>query len=172
MKWIALLAFTLFATPALAEDWQTYDNPRYGFSVQVPAAGWEAQPDPDNGDGRSWYSTDRRSVIKAWGSMLASDFATDAAERVAEEKAKGWNITSDMGWNMDLKEGPEGWHVYSASVDGRMIQQKAIVTCGGTVAIFVRLENFESDYANFLTITDTLINSLKAGPAEACAAAQ
>lgn len=168
MKRLMLTALAFLATPAFAEDWTTYDNSRFGFSVQVPATGWEAQPDPDNGDGRTWYSTDRRSVIKAWGSNVLSDFKTESAERVAAEKDKGWNITADMGWNMDLAEGLEGWHVLSASVDGRMIQQKAIVTCQGTISIFVRLENFESDFANFLPVTDTLINSLKPGPDGGC----
>ena len=169
---IALATLVLFAAPAIADDWKTYENPRYGFTVQVPASGWKALPPPDNGDGQTWRSDNDRSTILVWGSNIIDDFKTDVAGQIAADKEKGWTITADTGWNMDLKEGPEGWHVYSASVDGRMIQQKGILACGGRIAVYVRLENFESDIGEILPMTDTLISSLKAPSAEACGALQ
>ena len=36
---IAVAAFVLFVSPVLADDWKTYDNPRFGFTVEVPAEG-------------------------------------------------------------------------------------------------------------------------------------
>jgi hypothetical protein len=169
---LAIAAFALFVSPALAEDWKTYENPRFGFTVDVPADGWKELPPPENGDGQTWRSNNDRANILAWGSYVLDDFATDAASRVAADKDKGWTITADMGWNMDLKEGPEGWHVYSATLDGRMIEQKAIVACGGSVAVYVRLEYFESDIGDILPMSDTLISSLKAPSGEACGNAQ
>lgn len=164
----ALLALCLMVTPALAGDWTKYGNPRFGFSLEVPAQGWRAMPEPENGDGKTWRSDNDRSTILAWGSYVIDDFKTEMAERVADDKAKGWNITSDTGWNMDLKEGPEGWHVYSASLDGRMIQQKAVVACGGQLAVYVRLENFESDIGEILPMSDRLFTSLKPPVGDAC----
>lgn len=41
---IAVAAFVLFVSPVLADDWKTYDNPRFGFTVEVPAEGWKEQP--------------------------------------------------------------------------------------------------------------------------------
>ncbi len=165
-----ILALLLLVSPAFAAEWKTYENPRFGFSLQVPGEGWEAQPEPENGDGQTWRTSNGRSTILAWGSNVLEDFKTEMAERVASEKDKGWNVTADTGWNMDLKEGPEGWHVFSAELDGRMIQQKAIVACGGSVAVFVRLEHFESDMGEILPMTDQLISSLKAPSGGACPA--
>lgn len=170
MKWIAVLA--LLATPAAAADWEAYENPRFGFTLEVPTEGWKAQPDPENGDGRTWYSTDGRSSIRAWGSHVLDGFQAEAESRVAADKETGWTITADMGWNMDLKAGPEGWHISSGSWDGRMMQQKAIVTCGGELAIYVRLEHFESNIGSFLPVTDRLISSLKPAAGDGCGAAQ
>ena len=160
MKRIILAALLLSSTPALAEDWSTYENARYSFKVDVPADGWVAQPDPDNGDGRTWYSKDGRSVIKVWGTTLLDGFKADAKERVASEKDKGWTITSDLDFNIDLAKGPDAWHVFSASLDGRDIQQKGIPTCDGTTAIYARVEFFESEFVTFIPITERVLSSL------------
>lgn len=167
---MAVAALVLLVSPAFADDWKTYENPRYGFTVEIPAEGWKEQPPPENGDGQTWRSANDRSTILAWGSNILEGFKTDAADRVKSDKDMGWTITADMGWNMDLKEGPEGWHVYSATLDGRMIQQKAIVACGGSIAVYVRLEHFESDIGDILPMSDRLISSLKAPAGEACGA--
>ena len=169
---MTLAALALFVSPALAEDWKVYENPRFGFSVEVPAEGWKELPPPENGDGQTWRSANDRSTILAWGSNILDDFKTDAAQRVASDSDSGWAITADMGWNMDLKDGPGGWHVYSATLDGRMIQQKSLVACGGTIAVHVRLEHFESDIGEILPMSDRLISSLKAPSGEACGAMQ
>lgn len=121
-----LAALAMFVTPAMAADWTTYENPRFGFTIETPASGWTAQPDPETGVGRTWYSDDGRSSIRLWGETIAAGaFAESAKTRMETEKAKGWTITADVGWNMDLKIAPEGWHVLTGSQDGRAMQQKS-----------------------------------------------
>jgi hypothetical protein len=161
MKRISLATLLLLTVPAHAADWVTYENPRYAFTVEVPGEGWEAQPEPGNGDGRTWYSTDGRSVIKVWATVPADGFAADARAYVATAKEQGWTITSDLDFNIDLAQGPDAWHVFSASLDGRSIQQKGLPICGGSRAIYARLEFFESEFVEFLPITDRLLNALK-----------
>gem|GEM_PF-6058155 len=48
--------------------WNYFGNGRYGFRIFYPAD-WKPQPEPTNGDGRSFVSPDGRSRISAWGSF-------------------------------------------------------------------------------------------------------
>jgi len=57
----ALVLFSMAAVPvfdeAAAQSWQTYVNPRYGFSIDYPPQ-FRAAPPPANGDGRDFAATD------------------------------------------------------------------------------------------------------------------
>jgi hypothetical protein len=162
------IALCLMVSPAFAGEWTKYENPRYGFALDVPVDGWTIQPEPENGDGRAWYSNDGRSTIRAWGSNILEGLESDAAERVASDKESGWTITSELNFNMDLSKGPEGWHLYNGSLDGRLFSQKSIPTCNGTQAIYVRLEYFESQMVEFLPVVEQLMTSLKPAPGDGC----
>jgi hypothetical protein len=47
----------LFPMGALADDWRSYHNDRFGTTADVPAA-WKMQPPPENDDGRIFVSPD------------------------------------------------------------------------------------------------------------------
>jgi len=56
----AVFAFVLAATPAPAQDWRTYVNPRFGATADV-LRDWRAGQPPENGDGLQFTSpTGRR----------------------------------------------------------------------------------------------------------------
>ncbi|MCB1548982.1 MAG: hypothetical protein KDJ41_14280, partial [Hyphomicrobiaceae bacterium] len=66
LRLFLVIAATLAAAvPALAEDlgWQTYANPRFGYSVDVPVGYLLPQPGPDNGDGQTFASADGRAYL-------------------------------------------------------------------------------------------------------------
>ena len=48
----ALVLGALLTTPAMAADWQRYQNPRYAFGIDIPANFFLLRRS-DNGDGRS-----------------------------------------------------------------------------------------------------------------------
>lgn len=52
--------------PAPSIRWQRWQNPRYGFAIDLPDA-LVADPPPTNGDGRTLRSPDGRMVVKVFG---------------------------------------------------------------------------------------------------------
>ena len=50
-------SLTLFGATARADNWRTYQNDRYGTTIDYPAS-FQPQPRPDNDDGRRFESAD------------------------------------------------------------------------------------------------------------------
>jgi hypothetical protein len=83
----ALLCFILLALPlsAFAEPgWQDYVNLRFGFKMSYPA-NLIASPDPENGDGREYHTTNKEFSVTAYGHYLV-------------------DMTLNSLWEDDLKE--------------------------------------------------------------------
>ncbi len=98
-----LLAFALMAVlsaPALAGDWEHYENGRFRFSIDVPG-GFLAKPAPENGDGQKWTTPDGYAELMAYGSYGAR-FETEKAAAKADPAAryfasgKGWFVASGL----------------------------------------------------------------------------
>jgi hypothetical protein len=53
----AIAAPALLADPAVADSWLTYQNDRYGTTIDYPNI-FKAQPPPDNDDGQAFKSAD------------------------------------------------------------------------------------------------------------------
>ena len=54
---VALAASLLVAGAAAADDWLTYQNDRYGTTIEYPDV-FRMQPPPDSDDGRAFKSAD------------------------------------------------------------------------------------------------------------------
>jgi len=54
-------------TPVVADQWQTYSNPRFGSTAEVPGD-WRPGEPPVNGDGLEFISPDGRATIAVSGS--------------------------------------------------------------------------------------------------------
>jgi len=61
------------AGTALAADWQTYRNVRFGFAVDYPADLLVMKPPPVNGDGRAFHVPGRRIEVAASASHNVLD---------------------------------------------------------------------------------------------------
>lgn len=69
---------------APAIHWQRWQNPRYGFALDLPDA-LTADPPPTNGDGRTLRSADGRMVVKVFGQHNAEGL--DLGRMQAKAKA-------------------------------------------------------------------------------------
>jgi hypothetical protein len=69
-------SLALFGTAACADDWRTYQNDRYGTTIDYPSI-FRPQPPPDADDGRAFKSADggEFSVFASYGG-IDSDLAT------------------------------------------------------------------------------------------------
>ena len=66
----AMLAWSIVGT--LADDWRTYQNERYGTTIEYPAS-FKPLPPPDAGDGRKFESTDG-GAFAVFASFNAEDY--------------------------------------------------------------------------------------------------
>ncbi|MDX6256293.1 MAG: eukaryotic-like serine/threonine-protein kinase [Frankiales bacterium] len=87
-------AETISPLTTTAVGYRTYTNPRFGFSTQIPAS-FTSRPSPDNGDGLSFTSPDRRATVTAYGSNndLNNTVATLENQMAADLHTKGGNVT-------------------------------------------------------------------------------
>jgi hypothetical protein len=71
----SIAASALLAGPAGADSWLSYQNDRYGTTIDYPDI-FKAQPPPDNDDGQAFKSADG-AKFSVFASYNASDFNLD-----------------------------------------------------------------------------------------------
>lgn len=59
---------------AQSDNTVQYCNPRFNFCILYPKS-FILQPPPQNGDGRTFVSPDKKAVIYAWGNLAIEDFS-------------------------------------------------------------------------------------------------
>ncbi len=152
--WIAGTGLLLATSLAHAE---LYGNARFSFFVDVPPAFSVADPEPENGDGRTFHTADNTAdLIAAGGWIIDGDFADEIAQTKGFAKENGWTLTY---------EGKVGASsaVFSGEKDGRIFYQKEIATCAGKAHAGYRLEYPASDKKKYDGVIEGLNASLKAG---------
>lgn len=92
--------FMALSGPAIASDWQHYENGRFLFEIDVPD-GFVAQPPPDNGDGQKWTTPDGYAELTAYGSLGTGFEQEKAAARSDPDSnyfasGKAWFVTSGL----------------------------------------------------------------------------
>jgi hypothetical protein len=71
----AIAASALLAGAAVADNWLSYQNDRYGTTIDYPKI-FKAQPPPDNDDGQAFKSADG-AKFSVFASYNASDYNLD-----------------------------------------------------------------------------------------------
>jgi hypothetical protein len=161
MRWV--LPLLLILGPAQAESgWRHFESARFGFSVDIPS-GFIAQPPPENGDGATFVSPDGTTELKVWGSnLLDQTLKSDSAFRREAETEEGWRITYSP-----IKK---SWYAYSGLKGSRIVYTKAVSACGGSLALYFRIEYPKAEKLQYDAMVTRLSHSLKAGPAAECPA--
>ena len=158
-----LLALFLLSSSAIAAEWSSYTNARFGVTIDVPPEFVNDVPEPANGDGLTFHSADGKAELLVWGNNLVDeDFRADGQLRLKGETDDGWSIFYAAGVPGD------GWQVYSGTRDGRLLYMKSISSCKNTQALHFRLEYPEAQKNDFDPVVAHLAKSLKAGPASDC----
>ena len=153
----------LFTTAAIAADWTSYANARFGVIIDVPPGFVNDVPEPDNGDGLTFHSADGKAVLLVWGNNLVDeDFTQDAAGRLKSDTDDGWVISYAAGVNGD------GWQVYSGTREGRLLYAKSISSCKNTQALHFHIEYPEAQKKAYDPVVERLAKSIKAGSTSHC----
>lgn len=97
--------------------YKPYLNSRFGFSVDVPTF-LKANPEPENGDGLSWQTKDKKVIFMAYASNNVLDEEISEMHRKEESSAKksgAKNLYSVL---------KKDWFVVSYSLKGRISYRK------------------------------------------------
>lgn len=141
----------MVAVPALAGDWERYENHRFGYAIDIPP-GFSEMVEAENSDGGVSTSPDGNGELRVWGAYLVDrDFKSDVDERVQSDASDGWTITYDR-----RKATNASW---SGSKSGRVFYARALTGCDGA-AIYVRLEYNHTQLNAFDPIIKRLVKSL------------
>lgn len=159
MQRFFLLFLLLFPAAALAEDWQSYANARFGFAVDIPP-GFTLVQEAENGDGRTYA----RGEAKL--SVFANYLATGPFE---DEVAARRKTYLDEGWDLSYDRQTAGWASLSGTLVDSILYHRMIALCDDAAASFV-LDYPQSMKAEMSPFVGRLVKSLR--PAEGCTSAQ
>jgi hypothetical protein len=151
MRIMLIALFALATLPALAQNGERYDNPRFGYSVSVPP-GFVGQGESDNGDGQAFALPGRAITLNVWGGWL-SDFDSEVASRIAQDAADGWNQT--------YQAVTPRWASWSATAGGQILYQRLIALCDGQSYAAFRVEYGPRDRAEMDPVVEQLVASLR-----------
>ncbi len=154
-SFIALSIISALASAAVAADWQSYVNERFGAAADVPAD-YKAGEAPVNDDGLSFTSPEGDAKISIWGA-----FATVNEESFTDYAKRLVSYDRDDGWNVSYSAGKDDWFAFSGSKADRIFYEKIIQACNGEIANHVRLEYPVARKSEFDPIVTHVTKSLR-----------
>lgn len=102
-------------------DWTTYENARYSFSVDYPA-GWEMGEAPTNNDGREFISPDKTMSCRAYGFFNA--LTDEEGNPQALDEFIEWMKSNEEGEVIETKstllDGVAAQNLVTRSLDGKV----------------------------------------------------
>jgi hypothetical protein len=118
----AVMAAVLFAaTAAKADDWLTYQNDRYGTTIDYPGV-FKMQPPPDADDGRAFKSADGADFT-----VSASYFALD----LTVAKYRDYIVKNlDSGSTVTYQAHGKNWFVISGTKADNIFYEKHLLSHG------------------------------------------
>ncbi|MHA6691755.1 hypothetical protein [Devosia sp. A449] len=152
MRILLTLLLALFTTPAFAQGWNHYDNPRFGYGVDIPP-GFTGSDLSDNGDGQGFQKLDAAAGLVVWGGYFLDDFETEVSAATAEAEADAWNITGQTT--------TPRWAEFSALKGIRILHQRMVMLCDGSSYAAFRVEYSVRDSAEMETDINRLTRSLR-----------
>jgi len=116
---ILLLLAAAFAGGAPA-GYATYQNTRFGFSVEYPKAVLLPQGEADNGDGQQFESRDKRFRLAVWAGF-------NVLEKSVAEVCKDGIRAEKSGTRVTYQVVKSDWYVYSGIAGEDIVYQKGIL---------------------------------------------
>jgi hypothetical protein len=152
MRSFLLILFALVTTPALAQGWQTYDNARFGYTIDIPP-GFEVASEASNGDGATFYREAGAMDLFVWGANLLEDFADEAEQAQA--------FATEQGYNLTYQATTPQWTSFSGIAAGKVMYQRMQLLCDGQSWAAFRVEYGQRDIAAMDKVIERLVQSLR-----------
>jgi hypothetical protein len=153
---LALLALVLAHDAALAQQWRTYANPRFGVTADVPRD-WRAGRPPANGDGLKFASPDGQASIMISGGLQIEDTLEEAMQSHAEP-LEGETVTYRHRDGRTL--------VVSGTRGATIFYRKSLLSCADQIWNNVSIEYPAARKAAFDALVIHVAGSLRSGTSE------
>lgn len=122
----------LFVAPAKADQWLTYQNDRYGTTIDYPAQ-FKAEPPPGADDGRTFTSADGAKF---------SVYASYNAENFNLAEFQDFTLKNlDVGQAVAYKASGNNWFVISGTKGDSIFYERHLLSHGGQMT-----EGFSMSY--------------------------
>jgi hypothetical protein len=103
-----------------------YKNARFGYSLTYPSARFKPEPESAKGDGRKFYSHDRRAKIATFGAYNVDNYTMEQYRD---------KIIHDFDGYEQVTYSPRGktWFVLSGYHNGNVYYQKVMFSCDNEI---------------------------------------
>jgi hypothetical protein len=131
---------------AADERWNTYGNPRYGFSVCYPPS-LKPQGEPDDGDGNAFKSADGKLIVRAYANYsIEPEGGPKALEEAFHMSVQA---AQKQGYKVSYQMLKPNLFAYSGVADGgtpkgRVIYQKTFERASDKLDVSLEAEYPES----------------------------
>lgn len=150
---IAILLVLLFASTASAADFRTYENGRFGYTIDLPAD-FKTVQTPDNGDGIGLESIDKSAKLSVWG-----NYVTEGG--FARESDLRRKFETDDGWKFTYEKHGASWASFSGFKGDRIIYMRQIALCDDAMGNFT-IEYPAAQQKRFGPLVERMVKTLKA----------
>ena len=120
----AIVPAMMFAAPARADNWLTYQNDRYGTTIDYPEQ-FKAEPPPDADDGRRFKSADG-AEFAVYASYALDSTLADIEEFTLKNLAPGAVVT--------YKTSGDHWFVVSGTAGANIFYQRHLLSHRGQMS--------------------------------------
>lgn len=147
-------AILLAANAAKAGDWLTYQNDRYGTTIDYPPS-FKMQPPPDADDGRTFKSADGADFTVS-ASYFAMDFTVaEYRDFIVKHLEEGSTITYETRG--------KNWFVISGTQGDRIFYEKHLLSHKGEMNEDLVIAYPASRKATYDPIVARMAKSLRSG---------
>jgi hypothetical protein len=141
-------------TPACAQTWKTYHNPRFGTTADVPAD-WRSDPPPENGDGLIFNAPDGSARLVVSGSLHVWD---TVAEGMAVYE------TPEQDRNVAYRHREPRAITLSGTKGDLIFYEKHMLSCRDQIWNSIYLEYPAARKKDFDALVTHVAHSLRPGP--------
>ena len=118
------MTLRMTAVSAATEEWHTYNNERFGFSLKYPSSIFAVERTAEAGDGQLFISKDGEARLLV-GSLSNEENFTPATYQAYLARK------SYAGYRISYRRRGGSWFALSGEGNGRIFYEKAMFSCRG-----------------------------------------